>query len=275
MFTRRALGGGPEATAAAYLICVSYGLSWPVAAAVDFDFHEVAFAPVLTAVALERLQAGRLRTALIALAALLLVKEDMGFLLAGIGIYLAAARPRAVGGRSTDWAGPRRGRTGLQRAGHDVLIPRSAAAPTTTGRTASWAITSRRSSGTSLSHPLSTFRMLITPGVKATTMAWLLAALCLLPLCRRSRWRRSRCWHERMLNRKFPNWWGTSFQYNAYLEIILVSRPSTPPPGWAGRPRPGSTSRTAAVSPRRRSSPAPEGGTRRAARRLACPGTLA
>src|ERR1039458_4406438 len=72
------------------------GRSAAVASAVGFDFHEVAFAPVLIAVALERLAAGRLRTALIALAALLLVKEDMGFLVAGIGIYLAVARPRVV-----------------------------------------------------------------------------------------------------------------------------------------------------------------------------------
>ena len=96
IFTRRAFGGGGKATAAAYLVSASYALSWPIASAVGFDFHEVAFAPVLTAVALERLQAGRLRTALIALAALLLVKEDMGFFVAGIGIYLAVSRPRTV-----------------------------------------------------------------------------------------------------------------------------------------------------------------------------------
>src|SRR5580693_6112800 len=80
IFTRRALGGGPKATAAAYLICIAYGLSWPLAGAAAFDFHEVAFAPVLTAIALERFQAGRLRPALIALAFLLLVKEDVGLL---------------------------------------------------------------------------------------------------------------------------------------------------------------------------------------------------
>ncbi len=96
LFTRRAFGGGRKATIAAYLVAVTYGLSWPIASAVAFDFHEVAFAPVLTAVALERLQAGRLRTALIALAALLLVKEDMGLFVAGIGVYLAVARPRQV-----------------------------------------------------------------------------------------------------------------------------------------------------------------------------------
>ena len=94
VFTRRAFGGGGKATAAAYLVSVAYALSWPIASALAFDFHEVAFAPVLTAVALERLQAGRLRTALIALGALLLVKEDMGLLVAGIGVYLAV-RARA------------------------------------------------------------------------------------------------------------------------------------------------------------------------------------
>jgi uncharacterized membrane protein len=93
VFTRRAFGGGRKATAAAYFVTVAYMLSWPIASAAGFDFHEVALAPVLMAVALERLQAGRLRTALIALAALLLVKEDMGLFAAGMGVYLAVARP--------------------------------------------------------------------------------------------------------------------------------------------------------------------------------------
>jgi uncharacterized membrane protein len=60
VFTRRAFGGaGWKASTAAYLVSVGYGLSWPIAAAVVFDYHEVAFAPVLTAIAIERLQAGR------------------------------------------------------------------------------------------------------------------------------------------------------------------------------------------------------------------------
>jgi Predicted membrane protein (DUF2079) len=112
-YTRRAFGGGQAAVVAAYLVSVVYLLSWPIASALYFNFHEVAFAPVLTAVALERLQAGRLRTALIALAALLLVKEDMGLLVAGIGLYLAVARPRVV---------PR------QRLGRDAPMNAAAAA---------------------------------------------------------------------------------------------------------------------------------------------------
>ena len=88
LFTRRAFGGGRKATIAAYIVSAAYGLSWPIAAAAAFNFHEVAFAPVLTAVALERLQAGRLRTALIAMAGMLLVKEDMGLMVASIGLYM-------------------------------------------------------------------------------------------------------------------------------------------------------------------------------------------
>jgi hypothetical protein len=55
VYTRRAFGGGPQATAAAYLVAVAYGVSWPIAEASRVGFHEVAFAPALTAVALERL----------------------------------------------------------------------------------------------------------------------------------------------------------------------------------------------------------------------------
>ena len=51
-YTRRRLG-----PAAAYFVCIAYALSLPVMAAVVFDFHEVAFVPVLTAVMVERFDA--------------------------------------------------------------------------------------------------------------------------------------------------------------------------------------------------------------------------
>src|SRR5262249_62172530 len=63
VFTRRAFGGGQAAVVAAYVVSVVYLLSWPIASALHFNFHEVAFAPVLTAGALERRQAARLRAA--------------------------------------------------------------------------------------------------------------------------------------------------------------------------------------------------------------------
>ncbi len=73
-----------------------------------------------------------------------------------------------------------------------------------------------------LTHPASSLRVLITPGVKVDTMLWLLAPFCLLPLCSPLALAAVPLLLERMLDGKFPNWWGTSFQYNAYLVIILV-----------------------------------------------------
>jgi uncharacterized membrane protein len=221
LFTRRAFGGGQKATAAAYLVSAAYALSWPVASALAFDFHEVAFAPVLTAVALERLQAGRLRAALIALAALLLVKEDMGLLVAGIGLYLAVARPRVV---------PR------QLAVGGALIVAGLAAsfvaiylliPAFGGRSDYyWAYTALgRDVPQALAHLIThpgSLRLLVTPRVKLETVLWLLGAFCFLPLLSPITLAAVPLLAERMLANLSPFWWGTSYQYNAYLVIILA-----------------------------------------------------
>jgi uncharacterized membrane protein len=222
VYTRRAFGGGRNATVAAYLVSVAYGLSWPVAAAVGFDFHEVAFAPLLTAVALERLQAGRWRTALVALAGLLLVKEDMGFLVAGIGVYLALSRPRVL---------PRPALLGLGLivAGvADTAITTYVLIPAFGGRSGYyWGYRALGNNvpqvvGHLIIHPLGSARVLMTPRVKLQTILWLLAAFCFLPLCSPLTLAAVPLVLERMLDSKFPNWWVTSFQYNAYLVIILA-----------------------------------------------------
>ncbi|HUY46351.1 MAG TPA: DUF2079 domain-containing protein [Streptosporangiaceae bacterium] len=222
VFTRRAFGGGGKATAAAYLVSGAYALSWPIASAMAFDFHEVAFAPVLMAVALERLQAGRLRTALLALAALLLVKEDMGVFVAGIGVYLAVARPRVV---------PRQ----LLVAGILVVVGLAdtwfatyALIPAFGGRSdyywAYQALGSNASQAVThlITHPASSARLLITPRVKLDTMLWLLAAFCFLSLRSPIALAAIPLLAERMLGTKFPNWWVTPFQYNAYLVIVFA-----------------------------------------------------
>jgi len=222
LFTRRAFGGGQRAVVAAYLVCVAYTLSWPIAAALNFNFHEVAFAPVLTAVALERLQAGRLRTALIALAALLLVKEDMGLLVAGIGLYLLVARPALV---------PRQRLVaaaiivvGLA----DTVLATYVLIPAFGGRSDYyWAYTSLGSNAGQaawhlVTHPASSLQLLVTPRVKLTTVLWLFGAFCFLPLLSPITLAVIPLLLERMMGSVFPNWWSTSFQYNAFLVVVLV-----------------------------------------------------
>jgi uncharacterized membrane protein len=228
VFTRRAFGGGQggnagrKATVAAYLVSVAYALSWPIASALAFDFHEVAFAPVLIAVALERLQAGRLRTALIALAALLLVKEDMGLLVAGIGIYLAVARPRVVRRQLLVACVLIVG--GLL----DTVFATYVLIPAFGGRSDYyWAYTALGPNGQQaivhlITHPLSSLKLLITPRVKLVTMLWLFGAFCFLPLRSPIALATIPLLLERMMANLFGNWWVTSFQYNAYLVIILA-----------------------------------------------------
>jgi uncharacterized membrane protein len=222
IFTRRAFGGGPKAIAAAYLVSVAYALSWPIAGALAFDFHEVAFAPVLTAVALERLQAGRLRTALIALAALLLIKEDMGLFVAGIGLYLAVSRPRVVP-RQLIVAGA------LVVGGvADSFIATYLLIPAFGGRSNYyWAYSALgpdvpQAAAHLITHPASSLQLLVTPEVKLYTVLWLFGAFCFLSLRSPMALATLPLLLERMLANKFPGWWGTDFQYNAYLVVVLV-----------------------------------------------------
>jgi uncharacterized membrane protein len=221
LFTRRALGGGRKATAAAYLASVAYALSWPIASALAFDFHEVAFAPVLIAVALERLQAGRLRSALIALGLLLLVKEDMGLLVAGIGLYLAVARPATVSRQRLVGCS-------LIAAGvADTVVATYVFIPAFGGRSDYyWAYTALGRSVPQavlhlITHPGS-LDLLVTPRVKLFTMLWLFGAFCFLPLRSPIALATIPLLLERMLANLFPDWWVTAYQYNAFLVVILL-----------------------------------------------------
>ncbi|MGE7439425.1 MULTISPECIES: DUF2079 domain-containing protein [Kitasatospora] len=69
-------------------IGLAYGLSWGLWSALAFDFHEVAFAVPLAAFAAEALVLGRAVAAVCWALPLLLVKEDQGLLVVGIGAYL-------------------------------------------------------------------------------------------------------------------------------------------------------------------------------------------
>ncbi|WP_170990816.1 DUF2079 domain-containing protein [Herbidospora galbida] len=208
LFTRRRLGA-----ASAYLVSVAYVVCWPVAQAVEFDFHEVAFAPPLIAWMVERYDAGRVRTALLMGGLLLLTKEDMGLVIAGFGLYLAAR------GR---W------RSGLLLVGGGVaavLVATKVLIPFFGGRDGFyWRYEDLGDGPFSalvhvLTHPVRTLALLGTPPDKLVT-GWLLLMVlgaCLLsPLALLS----LPLLAERMLS-SYPHWWGVPFHYNAFLAIPL------------------------------------------------------
>jgi uncharacterized membrane protein len=221
VFARRELGS----TWAAYCVALAYAISWPVAQAVVFDFHEVAFAPVLTAVLFERFSAyrrgsGRWWQVVLPGLGLLLVKEDMGLLLAGFGagVLLKSLRDRrarwlgagfVVGGLfgivvTTGFVLPAFGSNAIYYWRYGRFGP--------TMPSAAWQM---------VTHPLTTLDTFVSPGLKLHTMVllalvsafavflspWLLTVLPLLA--------------DRMLA-DAPNWWGLDFHYSAFLVVPVL-----------------------------------------------------
>ncbi len=210
-FTRRELG-----ETSACLVCGAYALSLPIMAAVTFDFHEVAFVPVLTAVMAERFQAGRQLHAILAAAVLLLVKEDMGLLVAGYGAYLLLTRRRRAGvafiaaGIAATWVASR------------VLIPAFGGSGGFYWAYGQFGSGAGAAALNMVAHPLHAAGVLVTPSVKVRTMIGLLAPFGFLPLASPLTVAAVPLLAERMLASGYPLWWQAKFQYNAFIVMILV-----------------------------------------------------
>jgi uncharacterized membrane protein len=80
---RDRLGVGP-----ARAIAIAYGFCWGLQQMVDFDFHEIAIAVPLLAFTLSALARDRLRATVCWALPLVFVKEDQGFTVAALGLYL-------------------------------------------------------------------------------------------------------------------------------------------------------------------------------------------
>jgi uncharacterized membrane protein len=222
VFARREVGGQRAGVVAGYAVAIAYGLSWPIASAAAFPFHEVAWAPLLMAVAIERLQKKRIRGALIALGLLLLVKEDMGLVVAGVGLGLVIAR----------WPGLGRQRlvglvlivVGLvyTYAAVWVFIPAMGGNAhyyweySALGQNVPQAIEHI------LTHPLGSAKLLITPHVKARTMLELFGPFLFLALLSPIVLAAAPLLLERMLSNTAAAWWGTVFHYNAFVIVPIA-----------------------------------------------------
>ncbi|HLK75585.1 MAG TPA: DUF2079 domain-containing protein [Streptosporangiaceae bacterium] len=112
---REKLGAGP-----ARAIAIAYAFSWGLQQLAQFDFHEIAFAVPLLAFSLSALARGNTRAAVGWALPLVFVKEDQGFTVAAIGIYLIVAGLRAPLPDPKDPADPD-GR-GRMKAGQFLLI---------------------------------------------------------------------------------------------------------------------------------------------------------
>jgi uncharacterized membrane protein len=220
-YTRRRL----RSEAAAYFVCGAYALSLPIMAAVVFDFHEVAFVPVLTAVMVERFsvpqeEGGKWWQGIAAAVALLFVKEDMGLLVAGFGVFLLLTRRSdsrqrwtglgfVVGGLAATWI-----------ATH-LLIPAFGGSASFYWAYSQFGSTVGSAALNILTHPLHALHVFFTPWVKTRTMIGLLAMFAFLPLASPMVLAALPLLAERMLASGYPLWWQAKFQYDAFLVMIL------------------------------------------------------
>ncbi|MFP3969016.1 DUF2079 domain-containing protein [Actinomadura fulvescens] len=211
-YTERRLG-----SAAAYCVCGAYMVSWPIAEALAFDFHEVAFVPLLSALLVERYDAGRRGQAALVAGLLLLVKEDMGLLLAGFGLFLLTRRgERCAGavhvavGLVATWVSSR------------LLIPAFGGDDDYYWAYGSFGPDLPSAALHLLTHPWDGVTALGTPSIKLTTMALLVLPLLLLPLASPLTLTAVPLLAERMLADRIPNWWEPRYHYNAFLIAVLL-----------------------------------------------------
>lgn len=197
---RESLGPGSGAAMA-----FAYGQYWGLQRAAAFDFHELAFAPVLIATALWSYRRARFVAMSACLVLLALVKEDMFAVCAGIGV-LAAMQGRPLRGLII----------GAAAVGGFLLvvftvIPSFNAAG---GYAYDGAIPD-------LTKPLSLLRSLASPPAKFYTMLLWLAPFLFLPLASPLVALVVALALSRLLSTG-PNHWGPAFHYSAPMAPLVA-----------------------------------------------------
>ncbi|MBB2909406.1 putative membrane protein [Streptosporangium becharense] len=200
----------------AYLVAAAYALSWPIAQAAAFDFHEVAFVPLLSAIMIERFDAGRLGVSFLAGTALLLVKEDMGLLVAGFGVYVFLNRRRLEGAAFVLFS------LGALLLIREVLMPMAGSG--TAGF--HWAYANRGATMGEVAlsiarDPADALWDLVSPAVKVDTLVLLLWPVLFTALASPLTVTALPLVLERFLADR-PQWWGSDHHYNAFLVAVVV-----------------------------------------------------
>jgi uncharacterized membrane protein len=184
---------------------------------IDFDFHEIAFGTPLLALAIDALDRRADRQLLVWCALLLLVREDMGIIVAVLAVLMLAQR--------RGWRRP----AGLFVVGiaayllvTKVVLPRFAGGlgfsyDSQFGELGDsvWA-----AGGNMLLHSWHALTVFFSPVTKSRTILMLITPFALLPLRSRYSWLAVPLLAERMLNSR-NNLWQTNFHYNALPWLIL------------------------------------------------------
>jgi uncharacterized membrane protein len=197
--------------ATALAVAFGYGVSWGIAQAVGFDFHEVCFAVPLLAFSLTALGEGRLPAAVGWALPLLLVKEDLGLTVAAIGV-LVARRGRV-----------RLGLTACAIGTAGTLLEILVIIPTfNPGGKFTYldSLSSHQGSGSGLTEVVRTAASGLD--VKSLTLVLLLAPTAFLAVRSTLLWVALPTLGWRFLSHN-PAYWGTNYHYSAVLMPIIFA----------------------------------------------------
>lgn len=215
MFTERRFGAAPGvARLTTTRLVATYALAWEIQSLVGFDFHSLAFAVPILAVAIERADAGKWRIATISIVSLLLVKEDLSLVVAAFGVYAFLRGRRRLGLFLVA--------IGLAAFGLlvDVVIPAFAA-----GVYPHWSYGELGPGPWPalryvVLHPIATLRVMVSPTAKVGLLAWVFVPGALLSLLSPITILAVPILLERVLSQR-PDVWSTAFQYSAPLAPIV------------------------------------------------------
>ncbi|MDT4968796.1 MAG: hypothetical protein QOJ64_3533 [Acidobacteriota bacterium] len=220
LFTEKRLG-----KVAGYLFAISYSIFWGIQNAVEFDFHEIAFAVPLIALAIYFIDEKKWGAYFVCMALLLMTKENLSVTVFFFGVYLVATK-RFRQGLATMIAG-----VVWFFAAIKLFIPFFAKSLTLKVDRANnyyryWSYhqfgpNPWRAFITILKDPLIVIRTLFSPGAKLHTYWYLFhpflflsfvspLAILLIPLVA-----------ERFLS-EGPHFWGTNYHYSAVMAPVII-----------------------------------------------------
>jgi uncharacterized membrane protein len=210
-FSERRLGPG-----LALVTTTAYVFWWPIQGLVGFDFHEIAFAVPLVAWLIDSLDRGRRSTVVAICLVLLLVREDMGFMLLMVAIILAGRRQFRLAGA-------------LAIAGvvaFELITKIAIPAFSPDGTWRYWAYPALGGDAQSAiahigQHPIDTARLFVSVSAKRVLLVCLFLPPTLLALMSPYVLLAIPILIERLLSSR-PFLWSFSYQYNAILAPILV-----------------------------------------------------
>ncbi len=200
----------------AYLLAAAYALFWGISAAVGYQFHDVAFAPLLIALCILFADRRQWTPFFVSLAALLLVKESMSVLAVFIGLWLLTGRELRIGA-ITIAAG-----VIWYFLAVDVLIPAFADGTAYTHWTyTSFGTDALSAIGHIATHPASPLQELVNDPEKRRTLAYLFLPFLGLVLCSRLALLCVPLVAQQMFSAS-PLFWGTDFHYWLAIAPVLA-----------------------------------------------------